>query len=214
VLRGEGSEIMVCSQVVYNVRMHCRYAAAAGVYRALAERRSRAGDAAVTLEQRLDALHNALLQARSVGDEQLTDGLRGSVKVMSLQLAIASQLKQRMAAAAIPAGMTREQLQGQLKELQSSSLDISDLYNTYAQPLELWGVCLDICNFAGNVPAEYVRQLWDLLLKQAWEQLGNEAGGEPDARLQGCCDKVQALGVNFYPNESRCGLVMCRMVAS
>jgi hypothetical protein len=186
--------------------MHCRYAAAAGVYRALAERRSGPGDASVSLEQRLDALHNALLQARSVGDEQLTDGLRGSVKVMSLQLAIASQLQQRLAAAAIPAGSTREQLHAQLRELQSSSLDISDLYNTYAQPLELWGVCLDICNFAGNVPAEYVRQLWDLLLKQAWEQLGDdsEGSGEPDARLQGCCDKVQALGVNFYPNESRC----------
>lgn len=191
-------------------RLHIKkgkYAAAAGVYRALAERRSGAGDAAVSLEQRLDALHNALLQARSVGDEQLTDGLRGSVKVMSLQLSIADQLKQRLAAAAIPAGCTREQLQAQLRELQSSSLDISDLYNSYAQPLELWGVCLDICNFAGNVPAEYVRQLWDLLLKQAWEQQqqqqqqGDEAG-EPDGRLQGCCDKVAALGVNFYPNES------------
>jgi hypothetical protein len=193
---------------MYVYVLACRYAAAAGVYRALAERRSGSGDAAVSLDQRLDALHNALLQARSVGDEQLTDGLRGSVKVMSLQLAIASQLKQRITAGQIPAGTTREQLQAQLRELQSSSLDISDLYNTYAQPHELWGVCLDICNFAGNVPAEYVRQLWDLLLKQAWEQLGDDAGagsagGEVDARLQGCCDKVQALGVNFYPNESR-----------
>lgn len=32
------------------------------MYRALAERRSGPGDAAVSLEQRLDALHNALLQ--------------------------------------------------------------------------------------------------------------------------------------------------------
>lgn len=45
----------------------CRYAAAAGVYRALAERRSGSGDAAVSLDQRLDALHNALLQVRTDG---------------------------------------------------------------------------------------------------------------------------------------------------
>eukprot|EP00879_Flechtneria_rotunda_P014909 GHRR01015578.1.p2 GENE.GHRR01015578.1~~GHRR01015578.1.p2 ORF type:complete len:614 (+),score=290.82 GHRR01015578.1:3672-5513(+) len=203
-------------------RLHikkAKYAAAAGIYRALAERRSGPGDAAVSLGQRLDALHNALLQARSVGDEQLIEGLRGSVKVMTLQIAIVDQLKQFAAAvrraagtqqgqaaagAVLPPNITREQLGSQLRELQSSSLDISDLYNAYAQPYELWGICLEICNFAGSVPAEYVRQLWDLLLKQTWEQAGQAAtssGSEADVSLEKCCDKVEALGVKFYPNE-------------
>lgn len=106
----------------------------------------------------------------------------------------------------MPDGITREQLESQLQELQSSCMDVSDLYNTYGQPYALWDVCLEICNFAGNVPADYVRQLWDLLLKQAWEQFegeGEPPGGEPDARLEHCCNAVEALGVNFYPNEGR-----------
>lgn len=154
------------------------------------------------------------LQARSVGDEQQTDGLRASVKIMSLQIAITKQLQQllaglrrqqqqRGAEATGPAGVSKEQLEGLLKEIQNSSMDISELYNAYAQPLEMWDMCLEICNFAGNVPAEYVRQLWDLLLKETWEE-GVAAGGlDTDSQLERCCDKVQALGVKFYPNESR-----------
>lgn len=139
---------------------------------------------------------------------------------MTLQIAIAKQLLQRLATmrrqqqqqhgadAAGSAAISREQLESLMKEIQGSSLDISDLYNAYAQPLELWDVCLEICNFAGNVPAEYVRQLWDLLLKQTWEVDSAAASArshaaDSDARLEHCCDQVQALGVKFYPNESR-----------
>ena len=69
----------------------------------------------------------------------------------------------------------------------------------------MWDLCLEICDFAGNVPPEYVRQLWDLMLKQAWEAAVGAAGGEADTdvRLGHCCDKAQELGGKFYPNESR-----------
>ncbi|KAF8069564.1 NUP155 [Scenedesmus sp. PABB004] len=183
-----------------------KYAAAAGVYRALAERRSGPGDAAVSLEQRLDALHSALLQARSVGDEALTEGLRGAARVMALQLSIATALEGRLAAlraGGAPGGGSasggRDGLEAAVRELRSAALDISDLYNSYAQPHELWDACLEICHFAGNVPAEYVRQLWDLLLKATWE--ASSPGGGADAALERCCDVVEALGVKFYPNE-------------
>lgn len=142
-------------------------------------------------------------QARSVGDETLTEGLRGSVKVMALQLGVVRALQGRLGAA--PPGPGRDALSGQLTELNAAALDISDLYNAYAQPRELWDVCLEICDFAGNVPAEYVAQLWDLLLKQAWEGGGGGGGGglEADVRLERCCEVVEGLGAKFYPNEGR-----------
>jgi hypothetical protein len=77
----------------------------------------------------------------------------------------------------------------------------------------MWDLCLDICDFAGNVPAEYVRQLWDLLLKATAEAALQEAaaaaaGPGPSAEgtsraLEACCAKVAELGSRFYPNESR-----------
>lgn len=81
---------------------------------------------------------------------------------MTLQLAIAGTLRERLAAlkrasqgrqqqqALAPGGVAAEQLEQQLKELQNNALDISDLYNAYAQPHELWDVCLEICDFAGE----------------------------------------------------------------
>lgn len=136
---------------------------------------------------------------------------------MTLQISIRSRLQQLLTRAqqqqqqgASAAGPSPDQLSRLLKEIQNSSLDVSDLYNSYAQPLGMWDMCLQICNFAGSVPSDYVRQLWDLLLKEAWETGGITApnnaakqGVDSDTRLERCCDKVQELGVNFYPNEGR-----------
>jgi len=60
--------------------------------------------------------------------------------------------------------------------------------------------CFLLC-VAGNVPAEYVRQLWDLLLKDTWDAAGSATNGADDgsSRLEQCCEQVEALGVKFYP---------------
>ena len=89
----------------------------------------------------------------------------------------------------------------------------------------MWDVCLEICHFAGHVPAEYVRQLWDLLLKAAWDcalsgaaevagacsaagcvAAGLDAGSSaaaatPAAALEAACAQVARLGAAFFPNE-------------
>ncbi|KIY92550.1 hypothetical protein MNEG_15413 [Monoraphidium neglectum] len=165
-----------------------RYSAAAQAYRALAERRGGRGGEAVPLPSRLEAFQSALLQARSVGDDGLVEGLRASCRVMEIQITTHARMGRLLAAAtrgaqrngggggggggAAEAPEARERasaLRSSLSELESSCLDISDLYNTHAQPHGMWDVCLEICHFAGHVPAEYVRQLWDLLLKAAWD---------------------------------------------
>lgn len=52
----------------------CRFSVAAGVYNALATRLSGSGDAAVTLEERLQALQDALMQVLYDQDQD-QDGL-------------------------------------------------------------------------------------------------------------------------------------------
>ena len=115
-----------------------RYSAAAQAYRALAERRSGRGAEAVPLRARLDAFQSALLQARSVGDDALVEGLRASCRVMELQLAVHARLEALLAAARrggsdgdaerVPA------LKAAVAELEAGCLDVSDLYNGHAQP--------------------------------------------------------------------------------
>ncbi len=134
-------------------------------------------------------------------------------------------------------------LKGQLEEVLLECRDVTDLYNSYAQPNEvrrcfplmvnfklwqcmcntcpqeaaccrvlliashillwtptkhhaalpaclsqMWDVCLEICDFAGQVPANYVAQLWDLTLKQAWEE-GRERGGAA-VGLEEACNRM------------------------
>lgn len=42
-------------------------------------------------------------------------------------------------------------------------LDVSSLYNDYAQPLGMWAECLRIIHYAGSAAADpaTVRTLWD-----------------------------------------------------
>ena len=68
--------------------------------------------------------------------------------------------------------------------------------------MQMWDLCLEVCDFAGNVPVEYVRQLWDLLLKQVADEAGVEGGGST-AVLEACCAEVAELGSKFYPNDAR-----------
>ena len=35
--------------------------------------------------------------------------------------------------------------------------------------LQLWGLCLEMVNLSNYGDPAYVRQLWDIYLKQAWE---------------------------------------------
>ncbi|KAI8471772.1 MAG: nucleoporin-domain-containing protein [Monoraphidium minutum] len=206
-----------------------RYSAAAQAYRALAERRGGRGAEAVSLQARLEAFQSALLQARSVGDDALVEGLRASCRVMEIQITTHARAAALLAAAGREAaaaggdGEAREQavrLKAGLSELEGSCLDISDLYNGHAQPHGMWDVCLEICHFAGHVPPEYVTQLWDLLLKAAWDVIlgGPDAteaaavavglepcggrGGSTAAALEVACDQATRLGSRFYPNEA------------
>jgi hypothetical protein len=112
--------------------------------------------------------------------------LKASVDLMQLQVTVANRIaaaasagssdgsssrgaQQPAAAAAsitIPEGITPARMAADVRALRSRCMDLDTLYNTYAQPYAQWDMCLSMCNVASTVPGEYVRNLWDLLLKQ------------------------------------------------
>ncbi len=65
------------------------------------------------------------------------------------------------------AAATVAELDRALGELSGAPLELSVLYNSYAQPYGLWDVCLQMIRFAGGGgggaadPAAVVRTLWD-----------------------------------------------------
>lgn len=172
-------------------------------------------------------------QASTSGEKSVVEQLRASVDLMHLQLSISNRIAalattttaaqqqqqpggrggsssrapppEQQQPQLLPDGITPARMAGDVRALRSRCMDIDTLYNTYAQPYAQWDMCLCLCNCANTVPGEYVRQLWDLLLKQAWETAqGADGSSSSDVRLALCCECTQELGVKFYPNENRC----------
>lgn len=85
----------------------------------------------LTLDQRVELLHSAVLQARSCGDTVLVDRLETKGRVLDLQRRIADSL-QEGAAAALPAPTAAEDLRAEPKPLE-------ELYNDYAVPHQVRG---------------------------------------------------------------------------
>lgn len=182
------------------------YAKAAQVYELLAERAGGAGEGAVTLEQRLGAYQQAVLQAKSYGDSELLDRLESKARILSLQQRLADQLA---AGGGGPEAASREDIEAAVSDLRREPKELAELYNDYAVPAQAWGLCLEMVDLSGYGDAAYLRQLWDLHLKQTWQQRweAGEAGGDPAgaraaAALDAACLVAESLGERFFPNEA------------
>ncbi|GLC36182.1 hypothetical protein PLESTB_001371300 [Pleodorina starrii] len=211
-----------------------RFLDAALVHGALGCRRAGPGpDLAVPLRARVAALQSAVLHARSAGDSALVARLDSDARVVGFQASIAERLQARRSslaaagggradvggaaaaagdssAAANPATALADLDRG-LGELSGAPLELSVLYNTYAQPYGMWDICLQMIRFAGGgggggaaEPSAVVRTLWDHELLRAYDQR-RDAG--PAARLADACDAVSALGPSLYPDELTLPLV-------
>ncbi|KAI3427442.1 hypothetical protein D9Q98_010357 [Chlorella vulgaris] len=180
------------------------YAKAAQVYELLADRAGGAGEQAVSLEQREQHYQAALLQAKSFGDAELLDRLEGKARICALQQRLADSLA--AAAAKAPSDAAREEGQAAVSELRAAPKALESLYNDYAIPSQSWRLCLEMVHLAHFSDRSYVCQLWDLALKEAWQQQWEGGGADADRRaaeaLDECCRCVEALGEQFYPNEN------------
>ncbi|KAL3843973.1 hypothetical protein ACJIZ3_001376 [Penstemon smallii] len=189
----------------------------------LAERRStEAGDTA-TLEQRRQYLSNAVLQAKSASetdslnvsargaiDNGLLDLLEGKLAVLQFQIKIKEELN-AMASRLESSTSTYESaangssadngdanfvtaIREKAEELSVDLKTITQLYNEYAVPFELWEMCLEMLYFAsysGDADSVIVRETWARLIDQALSR-----GGIAEA-----CAVLKRVGSHVYPGD-------------
>ncbi|CAN0877102.1 Nuclear pore complex protein NUP155 [Linum grandiflorum] len=195
---------------------------AAHVLLRLSERRSDDAGGAPTLEQRYQYLSNAVLQAKSASDggsgrgaldSGLLDLLEGKLAVLRFQIKIKDELEAIASATETSSPMIEEEENGsapvddnnnsvelanvaleKAKELSLELKSITELYNDYAVPFELWEICLGMlyfANYAGDADSSIVRETWARLVDRALSQ-----GGVAEA-----CSVLKSVGSNIYPGD-------------
>ncbi|CAN4113008.1 unnamed protein product [Withania somnifera] len=177
---------------------------AAHVLVRLAERRSTDAGDAPTLEQRRQYLSNAVLQAKSAHDMDgmsgsargsldngLLDLLEGKLAVLQFQIKIKDELEAM--ASRLEASTSTSQSE-KAKELSMELKSITQLYNDYAVPFEIWEICLEMLYFAsysGDADSSIVRETWARLIDQALMR-----GGIAEA-----CAVLKRVGSHVYPGD-------------
>ncbi|KAG2542431.1 hypothetical protein PVAP13_9NG840300 [Panicum virgatum] len=191
----------------------------------LAERQCSNSEEAPTLEKRYEYLRNAVLQAKSASiaadssrnpiDSSTVDLLEGKLAVLRFQM----QIKQELELMAVrventPSSSespcdpfprdniladaeTAKAAKDKAKELSLNLKSITQLYNDYAVPFNLWEVCLEMLSFAnysGDADSKIVREIWARLLDQALTR-----GGVAEA-----CSVVKRVGSKLDPADGGC----------
>ncbi|XP_072972220.1 nuclear pore complex protein NUP155 [Typha angustifolia] len=196
---------------------------AAHVLYRLAERQCSNAEEAPTLLQRYQYLSNAVLQAKSASssinstrntaDDGLLDMLEAKLAVLRFQMKIKEELEliaTRLEDLPESSGSVSNDpfpqrnllvdaelakaAKDKAKELSVDLKSITQLYNDYAVPFQLWEMCLEILNFAnysGEADSKIVRETWARLLDQALSR-----GGVAEA-----CSMLKRVGSNLYPGD-------------
>ncbi|KAI3730688.1 hypothetical protein L1987_61861 [Smallanthus sonchifolius] len=189
---------------------------AAHVLLRLAERRSNSSENFPTLDQRRQYLSNAVIQAKSASDDDglthssrdsgLLDLLEGKLTVLQFQIKIKEELEGLVSklesapstSESAPNNSDAEFLQVVKEKVKELSLDlksITQLYNEYAVPFELWEICLEMLYFAsysGDTDSNIVRDTWGRLMDQALTK-----GGIAEA-----CSVLKRIGSHVYPGDN------------
>lgn len=197
---------------------------AAHILLRLAERRSSDLGDVPTLEQRQQYLSNAVLQAKNASnndsqvgstrgafDNGLLELLEGKLAVLHFQMKIRDELEAMassldgssnmsesdpndpQSAPTIDANLANTAKE-KAKEISMDLKSLTDLYNNYALPFELWELCLEMlyfASFSGDSDSIIVRETWARLIDQALSR-----GGIAEA-----CSVVKRVGSQVYPGE-------------
>ena len=189
---------------------------------ALAERR--AADAAVSLEERSALLESALARAKRRGDGRNGGGngdgpspggtsrdeagdpgafadaafvetLEGKIRVLGFQRRLRASFAERARAG----GADADDASRAAAALDAELRPLSDMYNDFARPAEMWGLCLEMLHFSRYQDPEgaVARQLWDRLVESAAAKATTRAKATTEA-----CAAVRALGPELFPSDA------------
>lgn len=150
--------------------------------------------------------------AQVAADNGLLDLLEGKLAVLRFQIKIKEELE-AVASRLESSHGTSESVQNELpessraadgnianaarekaKELSLDLKSITQLYNEYAVPFELWEICLEMlyfANYSGDADSSIARETWARLIDQALSR-----GGIAEA-----CSVLKRVGSHIYPGD-------------
>ncbi|MED6180531.1 hypothetical protein PIB30_011043 [Stylosanthes scabra] len=151
--------------------------------------------------------------ARSPIDSGFLDLLEGKLAVLRFQIKIKEEVEAMASRSevapstsdsiqhgAVPEGSSTADanfanvIREKAKELSSDVKSITQLYNEYAVPFELWETCLEMlyfANYSGDADSSIVRETWARLIDQAISR-----GGIAEA-----CSVLKRVGHRIYPGD-------------
>ncbi|KAG2297947.1 hypothetical protein Bca52824_034419 [Brassica carinata] len=151
--------------------------------------------------------------AQGASDSGLLDLLEGKLAVLQFQIKIRDKLEAIASSFESPVAMQDSDqnepvLDGgssddsslantaneKAMELSLELKNITQLYNEYAVPFELWEICLEMlyfANYSGDTDSSIIRETWARLMEQALSQ-----GGIAEA-----CSVLKRVGSHIYPGD-------------
>ena len=159
---------------------------------------------AVTLADRAAAFRCGVLAAKCAGDADGADRLGVRLSLVGLQERAVRALEALAAAeegagapprAARPAGVPPPAVTA--AALAAAPRSLAELYNDVAAPYGLWGLALEAVALARYGDAPFVRSLWDVFLRSAWDEGlagGGGLGGGPGADVDAAGAGRAAMG--------------------
>lgn len=150
---------------------------------------------------------------RGASDNGLLDLLEGKLAVLRFQIKIKGELE-AIASRLESSNVTSESVlnescsesnlnadtnfantvQEKAREISLDLKSITQLYNEYAVPFELWEICLEMlyfANYSGDADSSIVRETWARLIDQALSK-----GGIAEA-----CSVLKRVGSHIYPGD-------------
>ena len=127
-------------------------------------------------------------------DAAFVETLEGKIRVLGFQRRLRASFAERARAGgadADDASRAAAALDAELKPL-------SDMYNDFARPAEMWGLCLEMLHFSRyqDPDGAVARQLWDRLVESAAADAPTRTRATTDA-----CAAVRALGPELFPSD-------------
>ncbi len=186
-----------------------RFAEAAGTYVTLAESQTQ-----LELNDRVVFLGHALAnvkQADSEGGLAAADvrQLVEKTEVAQIQRRILNELRSRYRPAENDQSMTA--LRGELERLNTKLFSISELYNQFAWPHQLWETCLVIMYTANHeCPRNLVDKIWQSMIQQERRTMRNQSFAAVSAALARKVEhvtKLSSLSLKVFPVDSVCEML-------
>lgn len=131
----------------------------------------------------------------------LVETLDGKIRVLGFQMRLRATFRERARVAREGGGggaLAGDAEEARARHLERELLPLSDQYNDFARPAEMWDLCLEMLHFSRyhDVDGAVARQLWESLLTQA-----AASAASPSEALVQAAATVRALGPKLFPSE-------------